>query len=398
MESNAVNTGTKHHVDVVVVGAGLVGLAAALALHAEGKHVALVDAKKVSAEIKSNVWDTRIYALTPATQAWLHSVDVWPLMSHTRINDVTAMSLWNDTSKEALNLTAEDANLNELAYIVESKNLMQALWQQVKSRKIPILTGSQCQGLSYKDDVVELSLENGDTVAATLLVAADGANSFVRKRLSIATKDKTFNQTALVANYLAEGSHGNIARQWFAPHNTLALLPLPQQHVSMVWSVSTELAEELLSLSKVELALRVQEHSQNVLGKFKAVSDTLSFELKQVTATKLVADRVIFIGDAAHSVHPMAGQGANLGFRDVIALQAIIAGSHTMQDIGELGYLRHYERTRKADVVSVNALTSGLDHLFASKQDVIKKMTAFGMRHLNKQSIIKSILIKQAVA
>lgn len=393
-----VSKAISHQVDIAVVGAGLIGLSAVVALHAAGKRVALVDARKVSAEREKKAWDMRIYALTPATQDWLQSVDVWPLVNNGRVNDVHAMSLWNDASQEALNLKAEDANLTRLAYIIENKNLIKALWQKVKSSKIPIITGSPCQDLTYKEGAIELSLASGGKVTAALLVAADGANSFVRQKLGVATKDKAFDQTALVANYLSEKCHGNIARQWFAPHNTLALLPLPAQHVSMVWSVSTELAKELLSLTRLQQASRVQAQSRDTLGQLKPVSDTLSFELSQATVGKLITDRVVFIGDAAHRVHPMAGQGANLGFRDVMALQAIIASTHHLQDIGELSYLRQYERMRKADVVSMNILTSGLDGLFASKNSAIKNMAIWGMSQLNKHPNIKSTLIKQAVA
>lgn len=398
MANNINNKDTIHEADVVVVGAGLIGLAAAIALHAEGKRVMLVDSKKESAERKTKVWDTRIYALTPATQDWLQSAGVWPLVNNDRVSHVRGMSLWNDVAQEALNLEAEDANLSELAYIIENKNLMQALWQKVKSTKVPVIAGSPCQDVVYDGDGIELRLESGDKVSAALLIAADGANSFVRQKLAVATNSKSFDQIALVANYLTEKSHRNIARQWFAAHNTLALLPLPEQHVSMVWSVSTELAEELLSMSELALASRVQAHSRDVLGQLKPVSNTLSFGLSQDTAHKLITNRVAFVGDAAHRVHPMAGQGANLGFRDVITLQAIIADSHTMQDIGELSFLRQYERSRKADIVSMNALTSGLDNLFASKQSVVTNMAVWGMGQLNKHPSMKSILIKQAVA
>ncbi|MFW5431666.1 MAG: FAD-dependent monooxygenase [Methylophilaceae bacterium] len=387
-----------HEVDVVVVGAGLVGLAAVIALSAEGKRVALVDAKERSIKKQTKAWDTRIYALTPATENWLQDLGVWPLVNSTRVSDVDAMALWNTTSEDALDLKAEDANISKLACIIENQNLMRALWQKVKALDIPLMTGSPCQNLVYVEDTIELSLENGNKVSAALLVAADGANSFVRQQLAVSTKVKAFNQMALVANYLAEKGHSNIARQWFAPHNTLALLPLPGQHVSMVWSVSTELANELLNLTTRQLTERVQAQSQYILGVLKPVSDTVSFELKQVTANKLIAKRVALIGDAAHQVHPMAGQGANLGFRDVIAMQAIIAGSHRLQDMGDEVFLRQYERARKADILSMNTLTSGLDSWFSSESSALKKITGFGMNQLNKHPNIKSILIKQAVA
>ena len=383
--------------DIVVVGAGLVGLAAVIALAEQGKRVVLVDARQKDTE-KSAVWDSRIYALTPSTEGWLQSLGVWTLINQVRVNDVDGMALWNPESEAPLNLLAEDANLPKLACIIENKNLMQALWQKVDTLDVLVMMGSPCSSVEHAEDAIELDFGDGRKISATLLVAADGANSFVRQQLAIATKEKSFNQMALVANYLAEKDHGDVARQWFAPHETLALLPLPQKHVSMVWSASTEIAKELLSLTSEELAARVQAKSSSMLGVLKPVSATLSFELRQITADKLIDERAVLVGDAAHQVHPMAGQGANLGFRDIMALQHLISESHRFEDIGDVNFLRKYERVRKADIISINALTSGLDDCFSFESDVLKKMTMLGMQHLNKHAIFKKILIKQAVA
>lgn len=388
--------------DVVVVGAGLVGLAAAIALADQGKRVVLVDAKQMDARQdnfkQTKTWDSRIYALTPATEDWLQSLGVWPLVKQARVNDVETIALWSPESETPLNLLAEDANLAKLACIVENKNLMQALWQKIHALDVPVMMNHTCHSLECNEDAITLNLENGSKIAATLLVAADGANSFVRQRLAIATNGKSFDQKALVANYLVENDHGNVARQWFSPHSTLALLPLPDKHVSMVWSASNELIDELSRLTEQQLAEQVQAQTNNELGILNPVGEALSFELKQITASRLIAERVVLVGDAAHQVHPMAGQGANLGFRDIIALQALIASSHHLQDIGDVNFLRKYERIRKADILSMNTLTSGLDDWFSRESLAVKKMTVWGLAQLNKYPNIKNILIKQAVA
>lgn len=383
--------------DVVVVGAGLIGLAAAIALAEQGKRVALVDGKQV-VPVQTDAWDARIYALTPATEDWLQGLGVWSRVDQTRVNDVSMMSLWAHGSNQALNLSAEDANCPKLACIIENKNLMQALWQKIAILDVQIVIGDPCRQVVSSEDTVILHLENGCTISATLLVAADGANSFVRKQLAIPSKVKSFNQVALVANYLAEKYHENAARQWFSPHATLALLPLPDQYVSMVWSLPKELAQSLSGLTSEELAKRVQEQTDGVLGILNPVTETVSFELWQITAEKLIANRAVIIGDAAHQIHPMAGQGANLGFRDVMTLAKLIAKSHQLQDIGEVGFLRQFERERKADILSMNTLTSGLDSWFSYESAMLKTLTKLGMSHLNKYSSIKKILIKQAIA
>ena len=378
--------------DIVVVGAGLVGLAAAVAFAKQGKNVVLVDAKK--SEIKLNkTWDERVYALTPATEIWLKQLEVWADVDKSRVNDINAMHIWD--AEAALILADSDANLPNLGVIIENQNLQHALWQQIKTLGVTVVSDANCISLDITPHDAQLGLQGGIAITAKLIVAADGVNSWLRQQAGIAIKRKYFHQTALVANFLAEKNHGNIARQWFAPHDTLALLPLPSQHVSMVWSVSTHKAAQLLLLSADELAQSVCEQAQGALGGLKPVGKTLSFELNQQTATKLIADRMVLVGDAAHQIHPMAGQGVNLGFRDVMKLDELTT---KCQDVGDFNLLRQYERARAADIATMNTLTTGLDYLFASDKMLVKKVTIWGLQQLNKQAAIKKLLIQQVAA
>ena len=223
-------------------------------------------------------------------------------------------------------------------------------------------------------------------------------DSWVRNQANIGVTKKVFHQTAIVANYLVEKPHQHIARQWFRPHDVLALLPLPGNMVSIVWSVSTERADELLTLSSEELALNVQEYSRGILGSLKQVGNTQAFALNQQTALQFVVERVVLMGDAAHQIHPMAGQGVNLGFRDVMQLASLATKLHGMQNMGDKTFLRQYERARKADILTMNQLTSGLDGLFASDSNMAKKITTWSLQLLNKQAHIKKLLIQQVAA
>ncbi len=383
--------------DIIVVGAGLVGLAAAVAFAKQNRKVVLIDAKKPIIE-KHQPWDERIYALTPGTVSWLQALDVWAVVDLTRVNDIHAMHLWGEASANPLVLADHDANLPKLGVIVESRNLMYALWQQVNALGVTVITEAKCKYIENRQEHIWLGLENGAEISAKLIIAADGVNSWVRQQADIALKQRDFHQTAIVANFLAEKSHQYVARQWFAPHETLALLPLPEKYVSMVWSVSTESANELLTLSSDELAQKVETQSRHTLGILSPVGKTLSFRLNQQTAVQLIAERVALMGDAAHQVHPMAGQGVNLGFRDVMQLESLVSTTHALQDIGETTFLRKYERSRQADIVTMNALTTGLDELFASDINLVTKWTHWGLRQLNHQATIKKLLIQQAVA
>ena len=387
----------KIEVEIVVVGVGLVGLSAAIAFAQQGKKVVLVDAKKPTIKLKK-AWDERVYALTPMTETWLKTIGVWAHVDASRVNLINAMHIFDDVSEQPLVLRDEDANLPKLGLIVENQNLMNALWQQLKALDVTVITDVPCQSLDNTQQQIVLSLANSQQIAAKLLVAADGVDSWARKQVNISVTKKDFKQTAIVANFNVEKHHQNVARQWFAPHDVLALLPLTDKMVSIVWSVSTERAAQLLALSESELAHNVRARSQAVLGDFTQMDKTQSFSLNQQTASQLIAERVVIVGDAAHQIHPMAGQGVNLGFRDVMELASLASKCHPMQDVGDVIFLRQYERARKVDIVTMSQLTSGLDGLYASESGVLKQVRQWGLQQLNAKTTIKKLLIQQVAA
>ena len=389
--------GRTHEADVVVVGSGLVGLSAAIAFVKLDKRVVLVDAKKPTIKLKK-AWDERVYALTPATETWLKSIGVWAYIDTSRVNSINAMHLFDDASEQPLVLRDENANLPKLGLIIENQNLMHALWVQLKALDVTVITDAPCQTLISTQKQVMLGLKSGQEIAAKLIIAADGVDSWLRKQANIGVTKKDFHQTAIVTNFLVEKPHQNIARQWFGLHDVLAFLPLPDSMVSMVWSVSTEKAAALLAISGEELAQSVYAQSQAVLGNLKQVGKIQSFSLNQQTASQLIAERLVIMGDAAHQVHPMAGQGVNLGFRDVMQLVQLATKLHSMQDISDNTVLRQYERARKLDILSMIQLTSGLDGLFASDNSLLKKARQWGLQQLNANTAIKKLLIQQVAA
>ena len=385
------------HAEIIVVGAGLVGIAAAIAFAQQGKKVVLVVEKKPTIKLKKT-WDARVYALTPATEHWLASIGVWAHVDASRVNSISAMHLFNDASERPLVLRDEDANLPKLGVIIENQNLMHALLTQLNALNVTLITDASCEKLQYGTDDVSLHLKDSTLITAKLIIAADGVNSWLRAAANIAVKQKDYNQTAIVANFKAQKNHQQIARQWFAPHDILALLPMPDGVVSMVWSVSTEKADELLLLSDDELAQKVLAQSKSVLGDLSLVGATQHFALKQQTAFNLVGKRIVLMGDAAHQIHPMAGQGVNLGFRDVMDMLAVTTKISAMHDIGDENVLRQYARTRAADVATMNTLTTGLNDLFAQENGLLKKLSRWGFKLLNHRPSLKKLLIQLAAA
>lgn len=382
--------------DVVIVGAGLVGLTAAIAMAKQHQRVVLVDSRPPKIDISSaDAWDARIYALTENTISWLKTLGVWSRLDISRVNPIGAMALWEPIQSTPLMLRAEDANLLQMGCILENSHLMRACVQTLADLDLQV-TIAKPTSIQHQAQTVTLVLDNQQAVRAKLLIAADGVQSWVRQQLQIGVNFKSFQQTAIVANFKTELPHLDIAKQWFRPHETLALLPLPDQTVSMVWSVPTARAQTLLALSDEALSKAVGESNHAVTGKLSLDGKVLSFDLNQQTAQTVIGERVVLMGDAAHQVHPMAGQGVNLGFRDVMQLAEMTAKLSTMQDIGEEGFLRSYARARQLDIVRMNTLTSGLDSLFATSAGWLQTLTGRGMRTVSRHAWLKKYLVQMA--
>ncbi|MEO7343289.1 MAG: FAD-dependent oxidoreductase [Methylotenera sp.] len=391
--------------DIAIVGAGLVGLAAAVGLQQAGFSVALIDSKhpvKETAGLDAQVWDSRIYAISPKNAEWLKGLGVWQLLNPGRIGEMQAMEIWGDASSSPLTLFAEDANSDYLGFIVEATALSQALMQRIEATDIHILFDSPCTALTTSSTSTTVHLNNGQIVESVLLLAADGSHSWVRQQLNLPVQQKNYDQVAIVANFEIEKSHANIARQWFAQdtegkNSILAWLPLPENRISIVWSVSTQYAGKLLSLTDSEFTRQVKLAGGEVLGELKLISSPASFQLTLQKSNILTQDGVVLIGDAAHQVHPLAGQGMNLGFRDVIDLLEVFYEKNQYQAVNDISLLKRYSRVRKADILNMLLLTDGLYQLFESKNSVVKKVRNWGLSAA-KYKVIKKLLVANAIA
>jgi len=393
--------------DVAIVGAGLVGLAAAVAMHQAGFSVVLVDSRNPSdANTTDETWDARIYAISPKNAQWLSDLEVWPLLNPLRVGQMQSMEIFGEASglkskQTPIALSANDVNADCLGYIVESKSLMQALLKQVEVLGIPTRFDSPCEAISNTPDKAVLHLPHQQSIESTLLLAADGSHSWVRQQLNMVIQHKSYEQTAIVANFTATKPHGNIARQWFIQdaenHNSiLAWLPLPDNTISIVWSVSTNYADALLMLSEDVFANTVKLAGNSILGDFKLLSPALKFPLNLQKMGTLTKNSVILVGDAAHQVHPMAGQGVNLGFRDVMDLVDILETKNQYQSLNDSSLLKLYTRIRKVDILNMVLLTDSLYYLFKSQNAVIKTVRNWGLSVTNHQTI-KKLLVSNAV-
>jgi ubiquinone biosynthesis UbiH/UbiF/VisC/COQ6 family hydroxylase len=239
-------------------------------------------------------------------------------------------------------------------------------------------------------------LKGGMTLRANLVVGADGADSWVREQAGIKALAHDYEQSGVVANFACALPHHDTAYQWFRTDGVLALLPLPGNRISMVWSTFEKHAQELLALTAGALAQRVSDTCDGVVGALEVITPPMAFALRLQRVEPFVKPRLALVGDAAHNVHPLAGQGVNLGLRDARELAAVLCNRGAQSDCGDHALLRRYERARKEDVLTMQLATDGLQKLFASQAVWLSRARNLGMKVVQSQSIIKNLLVKHA--
>ena len=386
--------------DVIVIGGGLVGAATALGLAASGLQVAVIESgmPPIAGQYPAESWDSRIYAISPGNADFLRQLGVWDALDHARICPIEEMRVWGDDTAACLEFSAYDTGVPVLGYILESRLLQQGLWMALHGLdNVELVSPARCSHLSFDTDQAELALEGGRHLKAALVVGADGGQSWTRTEAGIGVHGSPYDQTGVVANFEVTRSHHQVARQWFREDGVLAWLPLPGNRISMVWSAPDLHARALLDMAPDILAQTVAEAGGHALGELKLITPAAGFPLKMQNAEVMVKPRLALVGDAAHLVHPLAGQGVNLGFQDAEQLVSVLQQRGMQCDLGDYFLLRRYERARRLDIASMQAVTGGLKHLFSSTLPGVRQLRNWGLSLTNRQGFLKKRLIRQAL-
>ncbi|MGH8398669.1 MAG: UbiH/UbiF/VisC/COQ6 family ubiquinone biosynthesis hydroxylase [Gammaproteobacteria bacterium] len=389
----------KQEFDLIIVGAGAVGSALACALRNSDLRIAVLDVHEPSRFAAGTELDLRVFALSPTSQRILGALGVWETIRTTRASPYTDMRVWDATGSGRIHFDCADVGEPALGYIVENRLILHSLWKQLETTKqITAIFPAQPDAVQFDADAVTLTLQDGQRLHARLLVAADGAGSATRKLAGIETIGDFYAQQAIVAHVRTENPHHDTAWQRFLPTGPIALLPLQDGRVSVVWSLDAARAEEIHALDDAGFCAAVTQASEAVLGNVTSTTPRAAFPLQRLHAREYVRSRFALIGDAAHAMHPLAGQGVNMGLLDMATLaEVIMAAQAGQRDIGDLSALRRYQRARKGDNLAMIIALDSLKRLFSNEIAPLQLLRNTGLRAVDRFTPLKSAFMRRAM-
>ncbi|WP_184232675.1 FAD-dependent 2-octaprenylphenol hydroxylase [Aeromonas veronii] len=387
------------NVDVVIVGGGMVGLGLAAALKHSALKVLVVEGQLPDPQL-GEVADNRVSALSLASQQILRHVGAWDGIEARRLQAYDKMAVWEQDSFGHIDFDAASLRQANLGHIVENRVIQLALLEAIEgASNIQLLTPARAKSLQSGPAGALLLLEDGQAISAKLVVAADGAHSWVRRQADIPLTSWDYGHHALVATVRCAEPHEAVARQIFTPDGPLAFLPLWQENLcSIVWSLPAARAEVLCTCDDEQFNRQLTAAFDARLGLCKVEGARSAIPLTARYARDFARERLVLVGDAAHTIHPLAGQGVNLGMLDAAALAEQILQNHAAgEDIGLLGNLRSYERWRKSEAARMLAAMEGLKRLFSGANPLKKLVRGVGLRAANLLTPFKEGVIRAAM-
>jgi 2-octaprenylphenol hydroxylase len=367
--------------DIIIVGGGMVGACMALAAAREGFQVTLLEPRQPSLDWTGDDFDIRVSALTRTSETILRNLDVWQGMQQRRVTAYENMHVWDRKGFGEVHFASEDVGEPNLGHIVENRVIVASLWEQITHQaNIKHVADVEIVSIEREGDQTKLIASNDDVLSASLVIGADGARSSVRELVGLTASTSSYDQEGVVCTVKAEQGNACTAWQRFMPTGPLALLPMNEEYFSIVWSTSPEQAQSLVNAPAESFNQELTQASEAVCGKLSVVGDRAAFPLRKLKAERYVLDGVALIGDAAHVIHPLAGQGVNLGFLDAAMLMDVLIEARAHREsIGAMGVLRRYERARKGHNLAVQSAMDGFKHLFSNNNPALSLIRNLGL-------------------
>ena len=391
------NAAIKHY-DVIINGGGMVGATLACLLAKSGRKVAVIEASIIASAKEfdpESVYDLRVSAISRASQKAFIEVGAWNDMLAMRASPYEIMDVWDAAGDAHVRFDATELGEPDLGHIIENNVVQTALLKALQGyESAEIFQAKKLQSIDINTDSVTVALESGEQLSTKLLVGADGANSKVRSLAGIDVSVDDYGQRGLVTTVKTQDHHQYTAWQRFQSTGPLAFLPLSDGSCSIVWTLPSDRADYYLSLNKTDFKVALAEALDHKLGKITKVGERAAFPLRGSQAKPYVLERIALVGDAAHTIHPLAGQGVNLGIKDAVELAKQLLG---VTDPGSLKTLRRYERARRGDNVITMRAMEAFRLLFGHSATPVKTVRNIGMKLFNQSSMIKNEVIKRAM-